>query len=98
MELWVKEWTVSTIILFVTPRNQKKLRRVYNAAAKFNGKSLNDFILAGPDLPTSLFTVLLCFRQGRNVLCSGFKDIFLQLRVNKPEMPAMRFLYRESRD
>ena len=57
---------------------------------------MNDFILAGPDLLTSLHGVLLRFRKGRIALCSDIKDMFLQLQAAEADMPALRFLYRDS--
>lgn len=57
---------------------------------------MNDSILAGPDLLTSLHGVLLRFGKGRIALCSDIKDMFLQLRVAVADMPALRFLYRDS--
>lgn len=80
------------------PKKPDKVRRVYNAAAKFDGKSLNDFIYTGPDLLNSLFGVLLRFRQGKIALCSDIKDMFLQMRVTEEDLPALRFLYRDSDD
>jgi hypothetical protein len=96
--------TVSNRINYLThhpvrnPKKPGKVRRVYNAAAKYGGKSLNDFIYTGPDLLNPLFGVLLRFRQGRITLCSDIKDMFLQMRVVEKHLPALRFLYRESKD
>lgn len=80
------------------PKKPDKVRRVYNAAAKYNGKSLNDFIYTGPDLLNPLFGVLLRFRQGRIAICSDIKDMFLQMRVVEEDLPAFWFLYRDSKD
>ena len=98
------EATLSNKVNYLThhpvrnPKKPGKVRRVYNAAAKFDGKSLNDFIYTGPDLLNSLFGVLLRFRQGKIALCSDIKDMFLQMRVTKEDLPALRFLYRDSED
>ena len=81
----------------VNPEKPGKVRRVYNAAAKFEGKSLNDLIPIGPDLMNPLFGVLLRFRQGHIALCSYIKDMFLQVRVTKEDLPALRFLYRRTK-
>ncbi len=44
------------------PKKPDKVWRVYNAAAKCEGKSLNDFIYTGPNLLNPFFGVLLRFR------------------------------------
>ena len=80
------------------PKKPEKVRRVYNAAAKYEGKSLNDFIYTGPNLLNPLFGVLLRFRQGRIALCSDIKDMFLQMRVVEEDLPALRFLSRDSKE
>ena len=67
---------------------------MYNAAAKFQGKCLNDFIYCGPDLLGSLFGVLLRFRQGLITLCVDAKDMYLMLYVRPEDKPALHFLYR----
>ena len=44
-------------------RVKKKIRVIYDCSAKFNGVSLNDCLLTGPDLITSLVEILLLFRK-----------------------------------
>ena len=76
------------------PKKPGKVRRVYNAAAKCQGKCLNDFILCGPDLLGSLFGILVRFREGLITLCADAKDTYLMLRLRQEDKPALRFLYR----
>ena len=76
------------------PKKPGKVRRVYNAAAGFQRKCLNDFILCGPDLLGSLFGILDRFREGLITLCADAKDMYLMLRLRQEDKPALRFLYR----
>lgn len=47
----------------IYPKNPEKLHIVFNLATVFSGVSLNSKLLKGPDLLTSLVSVLLRFRN-----------------------------------
>ena len=48
----------------INPHKPGKLRIVFDAAAEFEGTSLNKNLVQGPDMTNSLIGVLLRFRQG----------------------------------
>ncbi len=50
------------------PRKPNKIRVVFDCSAKFDGVSLNDVLLQGPDLTNSLIGVLNRFRK-EDTLC-----------------------------
>ena len=50
------------------PHKPGKIRVVFDCSAKYQGKSLNDLLLNGPDLTNTLFGVLMRSRQERIAL------------------------------
>lgn len=75
--------------------NKKKLRLVFDAAAKCNNMSLNDFLLQGPDLLQSLYGIMFRFRENRIGLIGDIKDMFLRIKINSTDQTALRFLWKE---
>ncbi|XP_062713617.1 uncharacterized protein LOC134290481 [Aedes albopictus] len=76
------------------PRKPGKVRIIWDAAAKANGVSLNDVLLKGPDLLTSLPGVLCRFRQREVAVAGDIREMYHQLKIRKEDCQAQRFLYR----
>ena len=63
------------------PKKPDKVRVVFDCSAKFQGTSLNDQLLQGPDLTNTLVGVLTRFRQEQIAFMSDIEAMFYQVQV-----------------
>ncbi|BHF58034.1 hypothetical protein SprV_0100098300 [Sparganum proliferum] len=82
----------------VNPRKPRKIRVVFDCAAKCQGVSLNDNLYQGPDLNAKLVSVLLGFRLERIAVAGDIQEMFLQVKVGPIDRPALKFLWWENDD
>ena len=79
----------------INRKNADRLRRVYDASAKFIGQSLNDKIYTEQDLLSSLFGVYSgC--EGRIAMAADVKEIYHMLRLPNRDKSGLRFLKKDS--
>ena len=72
---------------------KKKIRIVFDCSAKFNGFSLNEELMQGPDLTSSLLGVLNRFRQEYVAFVGDIEAMFHQVKVIKEHQDFLRFLW-----
>ena len=72
---------------------KKKLRVVFDCGANFQGTTLNQQLLQGPDLTGSLVGVLLRFRQETVAVMADVEAMFHQVRVSSEDTDLLRFLW-----
>ena len=75
------------------PNKPGKIRVVFDCAAQFNGTSLNDELLPGPDETNNLVGVLIRFREHPVALVADIEGMFHQVRVSPDDHDALRFLW-----
>ena len=75
-----------------------KVRVVFDCAARYNGSSLNDKLLSGPDLVNSLVGVLMRFRQEKIAIAADIEGMFHQVLVQPDDSNALRFLWWKGGD
>ena len=80
------------------PKKLEKVRVVFDCAAKYQGTSLNDQTLQGPNLTNSLTGVLIRFREEQITLMVDIEAMFHQVRVALRDVNALRFLFFPQND
>ena len=79
----------------IHPHKLRKVRRVFNGAAKFYGHSLNNGILICPNRLQTLIHILFRFRQLSKAMSADIEGMFLQVGVIPEDQPSILFLWRE---
>lgn len=70
-----------------------KVRIVFDCAAKYQGISLNNQCLTGPDLVNKLVHVLVRFRQFQYAVTADIAAMYLQVRIPVADRDCLRFLW-----
>ncbi len=71
-----------------------KHRVVYNCSFQYQCHNLNNYLLPGPTLTSTLLGVLLRFREHAIAVTSDIKSMFHQIRLLPEDKPLLRFLWR----
>jgi hypothetical protein len=73
-----------------------KLRVVFDAAASFRGKALNDAIISGPALQPALAAVITRFRQEEFAWASDIEAMFSRFRLSPEDSKFFCFIWCDS--
>ena len=95
-ELNVKHNKVFYIPTFFIQPKGKRTRFIWDAATKVNGKSLNDYLLPGPNLYNSYQKILFNMQEGRYLIKGDLAEMFHQIKMRSEDRDALRFLFRKS--
>ncbi|KAL7830010.1 hypothetical protein SRHO_G00311370 [Serrasalmus rhombeus] len=74
-----------------------KNRLVFDCSFQSGGISLNDALLPGPSLGSSLLGVLLRFREHAVAISGDVRAMFHQVRLLSEDSPLLRFIWRDLR-
>jgi hypothetical protein len=80
------------------PKKLDKIRVVFDSAAKYQGLSLNDVLLTGPDLTNNLAAVLTNFRRERFAAMADVEQMFFNFEVHAEHRNFLRFLRFQDND
>lgn len=77
----------------VNEKKPEKVRLVWDAAATVEGRSLNSFLLSGPDLLSPLHEVFMRFRERKVAVTADVCEMFHRVYIRKEDRDAQRFLW-----
>jgi hypothetical protein len=77
------------------PNKPNKIRVVFDAASKCRGVSLNDHLLSGPDLLTSLVGHIQRFREGKVAIAADIQEMFLRIKMRAEDQYSQLFLWKQ---
>ena len=80
------------------PRKPKKIRVVFDCSATYQGESINNHLLQGPDLTNQLVGVLCRFRTEPTAFMCDVEAMFHQFRVFETHRNFLQFLWWEDGD
>ncbi|XP_061190337.1 uncharacterized protein LOC133198227 [Saccostrea echinata] len=80
------------------PKKPGSVRCVFHSSAKYEGISLNDVLLTGPDLVNSLLGILLRFRQHPVAITADIEQMFYRFSVPEKHRDYLRFMRYKDND
>ncbi|XP_067929658.1 uncharacterized protein [Watersipora subatra] len=84
-----------TVLVF-RPKKPRKIRVVLDCSAKSDGKSLNDYLLQGPDQMNNILGIFMRFRTGSIAVTCDTERMFYQFKVASRDRNYLRFLWFDS--
>ena len=76
-------------------KSTRKVRIVFDGAAKCDGISLNDMIHAGPKLQQDLFNVLVRFCRNPVGVACNVKEMYLQIEIKEQDRSHFQLFWRD---
>ncbi len=89
-----EQWLLPHFPVFRPDKETTKVRTVFDAAMKHEGKSLNSAIRPGPKLQREIVDILIRFRKAPVALTADISEMFLQVGLREQDRPYHRFLWR----
>ena len=80
------------------PKKPGKVRAVFDSSLVYQGCSLNDVLLSGPNLTNSLLGILLRFRKDRYAIAGDIQQMFYRFFVNDDHRDFLRFYWYQNND
>lgn len=91
---WPRVWYLPMFVVVNENKQPPKPRLVIDGAAEVGGKSLNSFLLTGPDLLAPMIGVLIQMRERQFVVAGDVKEMFHQIEIIPEDQQCQRVLWR----
>nr|XP_055053880.1 uncharacterized protein LOC129439016 [Misgurnus anguillicaudatus] len=92
-----EHWYLPTFGVY-HPQKPGQIRVVFDSSAEYDGVSLNNVLLRGPDLNNTLLGVLLRFRREPIAFSADVQQMFYCFVVQEEHRDYLRFLWYEDND
>ncbi|XP_054601662.2 uncharacterized protein [Nothobranchius furzeri] len=89
-------WYISHLIAPTPHSVTTPIRLVWNSSQKFQGVSMNDLLMKGPDVLNQIRAVLLRFREGTYAALGDIRKMYNSVWLEEKELHLHRFLWRDS--
>ena len=85
---------IPTFMVIREDKSTTKYRLIMNGKFEFRTKSINNYLLSGPNVMNRLDEVLIRFRYHKYVLTCDVSNMFLRVRVPERDRKFLRFFFR----
>ena len=93
---WPNIWYLPMSLVVNENKTPAKYRNVYDASARYEGVSLNDKLLKGPDLLIGILKPLLRMRMNKVAYTADVQHMFHRMKISLRDQQCQRVLWRES--
>ncbi|KRZ08573.1 hypothetical protein T4B_14298 [Trichinella pseudospiralis] len=93
-----KTWYLPHHAVYRDDKTTTRCRIVFDASAKYQGTSLNDFLEPGPPLQNQILDILIRFRRFKIGVQADISKMFLQIRLDPEDKDVSKFLWRNMKE
>ena len=86
---------IPTFMVVREDKASTKFRLIVNGKFEFQSKSINHYLLSGPNVMNRLVDVLVRFRYHKYVMTCDVSNMFLRIKVPENDQKYLRFLFRD---
>lgn len=93
---WQNVWYLPMSLVVNENKIPVKYRNVYDASARYQGTSLNDKLLMGPNLLIDILQPLFKMRMNKIAFTCDVKSMFHRIFISERDQQCQRILWREN--